>query len=87
MHPIERLRYVARANGIDASILVRETATALAGVVADEPVGVVPASRRLVDRHLTTGPMWWLVARVLTAADPVAGARDRAVLRRSARLA
>lgn len=74
MHPIERLRYVARATGADPSVLVRETAGALAAVVSDEAAGVVPACRRLIDRHLTVGPMWWLAARVLTAADPVAAA-------------
>jgi hypothetical protein len=74
MHPIERLRYVARAAGADPTILVRETAQALAAVAADDPVGLVPACRRLVDRHLTTGPMWWAAARVLTAADPIAAA-------------
>src|SRR5215472_5141261 len=74
MHPIERLRYVARASGADPSLLVRETAAALADVVRVEPAGLVPACRRLVDRHLTTGPVWWLAARLLTAADPVAEA-------------
>jgi hypothetical protein len=43
-------------------------------VAAEDPVGLVPAARRLVDRHITTGPMWWLVARVLCASDPVAAA-------------
>jgi hypothetical protein len=71
MHPIERLRYVARASGVDPALLVRETAAALAAVVRVEPAGLVPACRRLVERHLTTGPIWWLAARVLTAADPI----------------
>jgi hypothetical protein len=71
MHPIERLRYVARASGVDPAILVRETAGALAAVVRVEPAGLVPACRRLIERHLATGPVWWLAARVLTAADPV----------------
>jgi hypothetical protein len=75
VHPIEHLRYVARASGADASTLVRETATALAGVVRVEPAGLVPACRRLIERHLTVGPIWWLAARVLTAADPVVAAR------------
>src|SRR5947209_11013365 len=74
MHPIERLRYVARAAGADPTILVRETAQALAAVAAEDPVGLVPACRRLVDRHLTLAPMWWAVARVLTASDPIAAA-------------
>jgi hypothetical protein len=74
MHPIEHLRYVARATGADPRMLVRETASALAGVIAVEPAGLVPACRRLVERHLTVGPVWWLSARVLTAPDPVAAA-------------
>src|SRR3954447_10206253 len=74
MHPMERLRYVARAHGADPSMLVRETAAALAAVAADDPVGLVPGCRRLIERHVVTGPMWWLVARVLTASDPVAAA-------------
>ena len=74
MHPIERLRYVARAVGTEPSLLVRETAAALADVVRVEPAGLVPACRRLIERHLTTGPVWWLAARMLTAPDPVEAA-------------
>jgi hypothetical protein len=73
MHPIERLRYVARAEGADPSTLVREAAGALAGF-ADDPAGLVTACRRLVDRHPAVGPMWWMAARVLAAPDPVAEA-------------
>jgi len=68
MHPIERLRYVARAEGTGPSLLVREAAGALAGF-GDDPVALVTACRRLVDRHPAAGPMWWLAARVLAAAD------------------
>ncbi|MGH9126344.1 MAG: hypothetical protein ACRDZ8_16700 [Acidimicrobiales bacterium] len=75
MHPIEHLRYVARVSGADASSLVQETARALSGVIRVEPAGLVPACRRLIERHLTVGPVWWLAARVLTAPDPVAAAR------------
>lgn len=74
MHPIERLRSVARATGADPNLLVSEMAAALAGVLRVEPAGLVPACRRLIARHLTTGPVWWLAARVVTAADPVAAA-------------
>lgn len=80
MHPIEHLRYVARASGADPGLLVRETAEALAGVIRLEPAGLVPACRRMVERHLTVGPVWWLAARVLTAADPVAAAHVAAAL-------
>jgi hypothetical protein len=69
MHPIERLRFVARASGADQRILARETATALRGLRL-EPSGLVTACRRIVERHPTSGPLWWLCARVLTAADP-----------------
>jgi hypothetical protein len=73
MHPIERLRHVARAEGAGASLLVREAAGALAGFGADPP-GMVTACRRLVDRHPAVGPMWWLAANVLAAGEPVAAA-------------
>ena len=68
MHPIERLRYVARASGADQALLVRETAHALAAF-HDDPPGMVAACRRIVDRHPTSAPLWWLCARVLTAPD------------------
>ncbi len=74
MHPIERLRYVARARGADAESLVRETAGALRGLGID-PSGLVVACRRIVERHPTCGPLWWLGARLLTSADPMAAAR------------
>src|SRR5258708_6271870 len=69
MHPIERLRYVARADGAGPSLLVQEAAGALSGF-ADDPVALVTACRRLVDRHPTAGPMWWLAARILASGDP-----------------
>ena len=69
MHPIERLRYVARASGGDQRMLVRETAGALRGLGFD-PAGLVVACRRIVERHPNSGPMWWLCATVLSAPDP-----------------
>lgn len=73
MHPIERLRYVARAGGAPPSSLVSEAAAALAAL-ADDPAALVTACRRLVERHVHVGPMWWLAARVIAAADPTAEA-------------
>ncbi len=70
VHPIERLRYVARASGADHAVLVRETAAALGAFGAD-PAGMVTACRRIVDRHPASAPLWWLCARVLTAGDPM----------------
>lgn len=75
MHPIERLRYVARARGVDAESLVAETASALRGLGLD-PSELVVSCRRIVERHPTCGPLWWLCARVLTAPDPARSLRE-----------
>lgn len=75
MHPIERLRYVARASGAGHDVLVRETASALA-TFAGDPSGMVTACRRVVARQPSSGPMWWLAARVLTAPEPMREAWD-----------
>lgn len=69
MHPIERLRYVARATGAPADDVVREAAASLAGF-ADDPASLVTACRRLIDRHAANGAVWWVCARTLSAADP-----------------
>ncbi|MCY7297617.1 MAG: hypothetical protein LH616_00195 [Ilumatobacteraceae bacterium] len=74
MHPIERLRYLARSSGGDPRVMVSETASALRGMGAD-PAGLVVACRRIVERHPTSGPLWWLCAHMLTAADPYSTAR------------
>ena len=73
MHPMERLRSVARASGVGAELLVQESAAALAALGHD-PAALVTACRRLVERHPAVGPMWWLASRVLCAPDPVAEA-------------
>jgi len=70
MHPIERLRHVARAEGADPALVAREAAYALASVARSEPAGLLPACRRLVSRHVAAGPVWWLAARMLTDAEP-----------------
>ena len=69
MHPIERLRYVARASGEGTSMLLREAASALAGF-SSEPAALVTACRRLVDRQPHAAALWWLAARVLAADEP-----------------
>lgn len=73
MHPIERLRHVARSGSSDPALLVSEAAGALA-TFAGEEIALVTACRRLVDRHVTVGPMWWLASRVLVSGDPEAEA-------------
>jgi hypothetical protein len=69
MHPIERLRYVARASGASQRVIVSETARALASF-SDDPHGLVTACRRIVSRQPTSGPLLWFAARVLTSGDP-----------------
>ncbi len=72
-HPIERLRWVARAEGAGPGVLAREAAVALASGGGDG-AGMVTGCRRLVDRHTIAGPIWWLAAKVLVANDPSAEA-------------
>jgi hypothetical protein len=49
--------------------LVSETAQALFGLHM-EPAGLVLAARRIVERHPTCAPLWWLCAQALSALDP-----------------
>jgi hypothetical protein len=74
MQPFERLRHLARWSG-DGVELVSEAADCLAGF-GDDPAGLVVACRRLLAHHPTSGPLWWLCARVLTAPDAEAAAWD-----------
>jgi hypothetical protein len=69
VHPIERLRYVARAGDVDAVVLVQESAGALAGL-GDDPGGMLLSCRRLLARHPACGPLWSLSARMLVSPDP-----------------
>lgn len=73
MHPIERLRWVARAPEGDVGLAAVEAAEALAAFAHDPP-GLVVACRRLIERRPSAGPLWWLASRVLCALDPVAEA-------------
>ncbi|MEA3020637.1 MAG: hypothetical protein QOI47_2161 [Actinomycetota bacterium] len=68
VHPIERLRWVARAGDVDAASLVQESAGALAGL-GDDPGDLLLSCRRLLARHPASGPLWSLCARMLTSAD------------------
>lgn len=55
-------------------MMVHETASALRGLRLD-PGGVVLACRRIVERHPTCGPLWWLSAHLMVAADPFEATR------------
>jgi hypothetical protein len=68
MHPIERLRYVARAGEVDATELACEAAYALAGLASDRRA-LVQACRRLLEFHPDCAPLWWVSAHALDAID------------------
>jgi hypothetical protein len=70
VHPIERLRYVARAGHTDPTMVAVEAALALADL-PDEPGVLLTSVRRLIDFHPSCGPLWWVAAHVLVADDPV----------------
>jgi hypothetical protein len=70
MHPMERLRYVARSGGGDPTVILAETVEAIARL-RPTPSELVPLCRNLVDRNPTCGPLWWLCAHLLANPDEV----------------
>lgn len=74
MHPIERLRYVARSGWAGPSELGAEASFALAELSEREPAALLPACRRLLERNPACGPLWWVAARLLCSGDPWAEA-------------
>jgi hypothetical protein len=72
VHPIERLRYVARSGDADPVMIAIEAAEALAGL-AHTPQALVPSCRRLLEAHPSCGPLWWVAARMIVA-DEARGA-------------
>jgi hypothetical protein len=56
VHPIERLRYVARAGHTDPTMVAVEAALALADL-PDEPGVLLTSVRRLIDFHPSCGPL------------------------------
>ena len=75
MHPIEHLRYVARAGDISQDMLVRETAAAL-GALASDPLELVTVCRRILDRYPIAGALWSMAARVCASPQPHRAARE-----------
>ncbi len=71
--PAERLRAVTRRS-VDDDRLAAEAADALAGF-AHEPASLVVVCRRVLAHHRTHGPLWWVCARILAAAEPASAAR------------
>lgn len=74
MLPFERLRHLARYAGDDRA-LVEEVADCLTDF-DDDPAQLVLVCRRLLAHHPLNGPLWWLCARMVGAADPATAARD-----------
>jgi hypothetical protein len=64
VHPMERLRHVARSGGADPAVIVAETVDALTRL-GPAPRELVPLCRNLVERNPTCGPLWWLCAHLL----------------------
>jgi hypothetical protein len=73
MQPFERMRALARWSGHDGRTLASEAADCLAGF-ADDPAGLVVASRRLLVHRPNSAPLWWLCSRVVCAPDPAEAA-------------
>lgn len=69
MHPIEHLRYLAGAQGIDADLLIEEAAHGLGGLDSNRPE-LVAACRRLLAQQPATGALWGLAARMVTSSEP-----------------
>ena len=75
VHPIEHLRYVARATGADASLLTQEAASALS-VFARDPHALLTGAKSLLAKQAAIGPVWWMCSRLLIASDAREAARD-----------
>lgn len=75
MHPIEQLRYVARANGADAGLLVQEAASGLS-VFRNDRAALLTGVRQLLTRQPTIGPLWWMASRLVAASDLVSESRQ-----------
>lgn len=70
MHPIERLRYVARAGSAPDRILVAESVPAFAAFV-DSPGALLISLRQLIARQPESPGLVVLGARMLSALDPI----------------
>lgn len=73
VHPIERLRYVARAGSAPDRVLVAEAVPALAAFAGD-PGRLLVALRQLIGRQPESPGLVVLGARMLTALDPIEAA-------------
>lgn len=75
MHPIERIRWLARASHLDPQTIAVESADALADACAWlGEAAAVSVARRLLAWRPFCGPLWYAVNRTLGAVDPKAEA-------------
>ncbi len=68
VHPLERLRYVARNPVGRVQPLIEESASALASLAHDRR-SLLSACRRLLERRGYCGPLVWMAARMVAAVD------------------
>jgi hypothetical protein len=73
MHPLEQLRFVARGWESVDEVPVEEVAALLAELAEEHPAGLLHACRRLIEYFPSSGRLWWLSARALSAPEPVEG--------------
>lgn len=66
---MEHLRYLARVGDLSQDALVREAASAL-GALASDPLELVTACRRILDRYPVAGALWSMAAQVCASAQP-----------------
>ncbi len=69
MHPIEHLRYVARAGHSDPLAVAEEVAYALLAL-ANDANGLLVGCRLVVEYHPDNVALWWVCARAVTALEP-----------------
>lgn len=71
MHPIERIRSLARATHLDPPTIAVEAADAIAETCEWEAeAAAVSVARRLLAWHPFVGPLWYSAGRILHAVDP-----------------
>ena len=75
MHLIERLRYVARADGVEQTLLAVEVSDAFSSLWG-EPAELVNAFCRIVHQHPYARAVWTLATRVLISSGPLETARS-----------
>ena len=69
MHPIEHLRYVARAHYYDPCEVASDAAYALIALSSD-PGGLLVGCRLVLEYHPDNAPLWWVCAQAVTSLEP-----------------